>query len=84
MENREAQCCPSVISASNSVISFSVYLRTVHFYGDPEDLTVTGLAAALSVMQQHLTHGNNFRYAFFFFFKYKWIWLFCLLCYNLV
>lgn len=35
------------------------------FYGDSEDLTVTGLAAALSVMQQHLTHGNNFRYAFF-------------------
>lgn len=68
MEHREAQCCPSVISASNSVISFSVYLCTVHFYGDPEDLTVTGLAAALSVMQQHLTHGNNFRYAFFFFF----------------
>lgn len=42
-----------------------MYLCTVHFYGDLEDLTVTGLAAALSVMQQHLTHGNNFRYAFF-------------------
>lgn len=42
-----------------------MYLCTAYFYGDPEDLTVTGLAAALSVMQQHLTHGNNFRYAFF-------------------
>lgn len=60
IEHRAAQCCP-FISASNSAISFTAYLCTVYFYGDPEDLTVTGLAAALSVMQQHLTHGNNFR-----------------------
>jgi len=58
-----------------------VYLCTVHFYGDPEDLTVTGLAAALSVMQQHLTHGNNFRYASFI---QEDLAFFCLLCYNLV
>lgn len=58
-----------------------MYLCTVHFYGDPEDLTVTALAAALSVMQQHLTHGNNFRYASFI---QEDLAFFGLLCYNLV
>lgn len=80
IKHRAANCCPSLISASNSVISFTVYLCTEHFYGDLRDLTVTGLAAALNVMQQHHTHGNNFRYAFFL---YKWKWIFCLLCHNL-
>lgn len=65
IKRRAANCCPSLISASNSVISFTVYLCTENFYGDLRDLTVTGLAAALNVMQQPHTHGNNFRYAFF-------------------